>query len=69
MEAYLTRHRIIPGVTGLAQIRGFSGETRELDQMEKRIKYDLEYINNGSLWLDLLILIRTPFCLKKGNAY
>lgn len=69
IEAYLARHRIKPGITGLAQIRGFRGETKELAQMEKRVKYDLEYINNWSLWLDLSILARTPFSLKSDNAY
>ncbi|MEW8025775.1 MAG: undecaprenyl-phosphate glucose phosphotransferase [Candidatus Thiodiazotropha sp.] len=69
IEAYLARHRIKPGITGLAQIRGFRGETKELEQMEKRVKYDLEYINNWSLWLDLSILLRTPFTLKSDNAY
>jgi putative colanic acid biosynthesis UDP-glucose lipid carrier transferase len=69
IEAYLARHRIKPGITGLAQIRGFRGETKELDQMEKRVKYDLEYINNWSLWLDLSILVRTFFALKSDKAY
>jgi putative colanic acid biosynthesis UDP-glucose lipid carrier transferase len=69
IEAYLARHRIKPGITGLAQIRGLRGETKELAQMEKRVKYDLEYINNWSLWLDLSILVRTPFTLKNSNAY
>ncbi|MES9830703.1 MAG: undecaprenyl-phosphate glucose phosphotransferase [Candidatus Thiodiazotropha sp. DIVDIV] len=69
IEAYLARHRIKPGITGLAQIRGFRGETKELEQMEKRVKYDLEYINNWSLWLDLSILARTPFSLKSDNAF
>ncbi|MCU7944237.1 MAG: undecaprenyl-phosphate glucose phosphotransferase, partial [Candidatus Thiodiazotropha sp. (ex Cardiolucina cf. quadrata)] len=69
IEAYLARHRIKPGITGLAQIRGFRGETKNLKQMEKRVKYDLEYINNWSLWLDLSILLRTPFTLKSDSAY
>ncbi|MCU7867938.1 MAG: undecaprenyl-phosphate glucose phosphotransferase [Candidatus Thiodiazotropha sp. (ex Lucinoma borealis)] len=67
--AYLARHRIKPGITGLAQIRGFRGETKELEQMEKRVKYDLEYINSWSLWLDISILVRTIFSLKNENAY
>ncbi|MES9859379.1 MAG: undecaprenyl-phosphate glucose phosphotransferase [Candidatus Thiodiazotropha sp. LLP2] len=67
--AYMARHRIKPGMTGLAQIRGCRGETKELEQMEKRVKYDLEYINSWSLWLDLSILIRTPFTLKSDKAY
>ncbi|MES9971388.1 MAG: undecaprenyl-phosphate glucose phosphotransferase [Candidatus Thiodiazotropha sp.] len=69
IEAYLARHRIKPGITGLAQIRGFRGETKDLEQMETRVKYDLEYINNWSLWLDLSILVRTVFVLKNENAY
>ncbi|ODB92819.1 undecaprenyl-phosphate glucose phosphotransferase [Candidatus Thiodiazotropha endoloripes] len=69
IEAYLARHRIKPGITGLAQIRGYRGETKELEQMEKRVKYDLEYINNWSLWLDISILARTPFSLRSGNVY
>ncbi|MCU7806221.1 MAG: sugar transferase, partial [Candidatus Thiodiazotropha sp. (ex Lucinoma borealis)] len=67
--AYLARHRIKPGITGLAQIRGYRGETKELEQMEKRVKYDLEYINSWSLWLDISILVRTIFSLKNENAY
>jgi putative colanic acid biosynthesis UDP-glucose lipid carrier transferase len=67
--AYLARHRIKPGITGLAQIRGYRGETKELEQMQNRVKYDLEYINNWSLWLDLTILVRTLFALKSENAY
>ncbi|WP_316365171.1 undecaprenyl-phosphate glucose phosphotransferase [Candidatus Thiodiazotropha sp. CDECU1] len=69
IEAYLARHRIKPGITGLAQIRGLRGETKDLKQMETRVKYDLEYINNWSLWLDLSILVRTVFALKSKNAY
>jgi putative colanic acid biosynthesis UDP-glucose lipid carrier transferase len=67
--AYLARHRIKPGMTGLAQIRGYRGETKELADMEKRVQYDLEYINNWSLWLDFSILVRTLFSLKSDKAY
>ena len=66
---YLTRHRIKPGITGLAQVRGFRGETRELSQMEKRVQSDLEYINNWSIALDLSIMVRTFFSLFGRNAY
>ncbi|MET0065950.1 MAG: undecaprenyl-phosphate glucose phosphotransferase [Candidatus Thiodiazotropha sp.] len=69
IEAYMARHRIKPGMTGLAQIRGYRGETKELSQMEKRVQYDLEYINNWSIWLDLTILARTIITLKNDNAY
>jgi putative colanic acid biosysnthesis UDP-glucose lipid carrier transferase len=40
-----------------------------LEQMRMRVQYDLEYINNWSIWLDLSILVRTPFCLKGDKAY
>lgn len=66
---YLTRHRIKPGITGLAQVRGFRGETKELSQMEQRVQCDLEYINNWSIALDLSIMVRTLFTLFGRNAY
>ncbi|MCP4288831.1 MAG: undecaprenyl-phosphate glucose phosphotransferase [Gammaproteobacteria bacterium] len=66
---YLARHRIKPGITGLAQIRGYRGETRELSQMEKRVQSDLEYINNWSISLDMSIMVRTLFALFGKNAY
>jgi len=69
IDAYLARHRIKPGITGLAQVRGFRGETAELEAMEMRVRYDMEYINNWSLWLDLTILVRTAFTLFGKNAY
>ena len=59
IEAYLARHRIKPGITGLAQVRGYRGETRNLTEMIKRVESDLEYINNWSIWLDIKILVRT----------
>jgi putative colanic acid biosynthesis UDP-glucose lipid carrier transferase len=69
ITAYLARHRIKPGLTGLAQVRGYRGETKELDQMTKRIQSDLEYINNWSLSLDIAIMLRTVFTLLGKNAY
>lgn len=69
ITAYLARHRIKPGITGLAQVRGYRGETKELHQMEKRVEYDLEYINNWSLWRDLTIMAKTAFSLFGKNAY
>jgi len=67
--AYLTRHRIKPGITGLAQVRGYRGETQDLDLMIKRVRSDIEYINNWSLSLDLLILLRTSLVFFRSNAY
>ena len=67
---YMLRHKIKPGITGLAQIKGFRGETDTLDKMEGRVRYDLHYIRNWSLWLDIKIIFLTVF---KGfvhkNAY
>ena len=69
VNAYLARHRIKPGMTGLAQIRGHRGETDSLEKMQMRVESDLEYINNWSPWLDLKILMLTPFALFSRNAY
>lgn len=66
---YFARHNIKPGITGLAQVRGFRGETKDIEQMMQRIESDIEYINNWSLWLDLTILIRTTSALTGKNAY
>ncbi len=69
VKEYLARHRIKPGMTGLAQINGFRGETETLEAMEQRVELDLEYIKNWSFSLDLKILIKTPLALVSKNAY
>ncbi|WP_339074562.1 undecaprenyl-phosphate glucose phosphotransferase [Teredinibacter turnerae] len=69
VKQYLARHRIKPGMTGLAQVNGHRGETETVEAMEKRVRYDLEYIKNWSLSLDLKILFKTPFVLFSKNAY
>jgi putative colanic acid biosynthesis UDP-glucose lipid carrier transferase len=56
---YMQRHTVKPGITGLAQIRGFRGETNKPQDMEKRIQCDLEYIRNWSISLDIKILLLT----------
>ncbi|HAT1577285.1 TPA: undecaprenyl-phosphate glucose phosphotransferase [Raoultella ornithinolytica] len=61
VDNYMIRHKVKPGITGLAQISGFRGETDTLDKMEKRIHYDLEYIQSWSLFLDLKIIFLTFF--------
>ena len=70
VESYMKRHKVKPGITGWAQVNGLRGETDTLDKMEKRVRYDLWYIDNWSLWLDLKIIFLTIF---KGfinrNAY
>ncbi|WP_439862023.1 undecaprenyl-phosphate glucose phosphotransferase [Pseudomonas sp. MBLB4136] len=69
IDAYMARHRIKPGITGLAQISGCRGETETLDKMAKRVELDLAYINNWSVWLDIKILIKTPFTLLSKDVY
>jgi len=69
ISAYMTRHRILPGITGLAQANGCRGETETLDKMEKRVEYDLAYINNWSIWLDIRIILKTMTNLWSKNVY
>lgn len=70
VPGYAKRHKVKPGITGWAQVNGFRGETDTLDKMEKRVEYDLFYVEHMSLWLDLKIIAATVF---KGfihkNAY
>lgn len=56
VESYMKRHKVKPGITGWAQVNGFRGETDTVEKMSKRVEYDLWYINNWSLWLDLRII-------------
>ena len=70
IDDYLVRHKIRPGITGWAQVNGARGETRTLEDMERRIAYDLEYVDNWSVWFDIKILLRTAvFFLFHRNAY
>jgi putative colanic acid biosynthesis UDP-glucose lipid carrier transferase len=66
---YFARHNIKPGITGLAQVRGFRGETQQIEKMIMRVESDIEYINHWSLWLDLSILVRTLKAFTGSNAY
>lgn len=58
---YLQRFRIKPGITGWAQVNGWRGETSAIEDMEKRIEHDLEYIQNWDIWLDFKIIIMTLY--------
>ena len=69
IHAYMARHRIKPGITGLAQISGCRGETDTIEKMQKRVEIDLDYINNWSLWLDIKIMIKTPLTLISKDIY
>jgi len=63
IDDYLGRHRVQPGITGWAQVNGLRGETDTLDKMRKRVDYDLSYINNWSIALDLKIIVMTAISI------
>lgn len=70
ITAYMQRHKVKPGITGWAQIHGWRGETETLDKMEKRVEYDLYYIDHWSLLLDFKIIFLTLFQgFVNKNAY
>jgi putative colanic acid biosynthesis UDP-glucose lipid carrier transferase len=70
VEGYMLRHKVKPGITGLAQVNGWRGETDTPEKMEKRVEFDLQYIRQWSLWLDIKILLRTAWVVILGqNAY
>jgi putative colanic acid biosynthesis UDP-glucose lipid carrier transferase len=70
IRGYMIRHKVRPGITGLAQVNGYRGETDTVEKMKARIEYDLAYLRNWSLLLDLQILLKTVVVvLRKQNAY
>ncbi|MET0535907.1 MAG: undecaprenyl-phosphate glucose phosphotransferase [Steroidobacter sp.] len=70
IKGYMVRHKVPPGITGLAQIKGFRGATPRLQDMQRRVHFDLEYLRHWSLWLDLKILFLTvPKLFKSDTAY
>jgi putative colanic acid biosynthesis UDP-glucose lipid carrier transferase len=70
IKGYMVRHKVLPGITGLAQVSGCRGETTTLDAMQARIEYDLEYLRSWSIKLDLVILFRTAVQLfRDDKAY
>ncbi|MGP9799110.1 undecaprenyl-phosphate glucose phosphotransferase [Halomonas sp. 86] len=70
VESYMRRHKVKPGITGWAQVNGLRGETDTLEKMQRRVEYDLWYIDNWSIWLDLKIICMTIFKgFKHKNAY
>lgn len=66
---YAFRHHVKPGITGWAQVNGYRGETRTLELMQKRVDYDLWYINNWSVWLDVRIVMGTITATFTQSAY
>ena len=70
IPGYMLRHRVKPGLTGWAQVHGWRGPTDRIEQIERRVQFDLWYIRNWSLWLDLWIIARTALCgFADDNAY
>ena len=70
VERYAARHRVKPGITGWAQVNGWRGETDTEEKIHKRVEYDLDYIANWSIWLDLKILFMTVTAvIADDNAY
>ena len=70
VSGYMLRHKVRPGITGLAQVNGLRGETRDVDRMSQRVRYDLEYLKSWSLGLDIRILIKTArIVLTDRSAY
>lgn len=69
IPGYMQRHSFKPGMTGLAQVEGWRGETAELEAMARRVEADLRYQRDWSLGMDLRILLRTLFHLRSSKAY
>jgi putative colanic acid biosynthesis UDP-glucose lipid carrier transferase len=69
ISKYVYRHHMKPGLTGWAQANGFRGETPTIDLMEKRVEYDVWYVSNWSIWLDIRIIFRTAVALMYQEAY
>jgi putative colanic acid biosynthesis UDP-glucose lipid carrier transferase len=67
IKGYMIRHKVLPGMTGLAQVSGCRGETRTLQEMQARIEYDLDYLRHWSPMLDLQIIARTAWLLLKDK--
>jgi putative colanic acid biosynthesis UDP-glucose lipid carrier transferase len=67
ITGYMQRHKVRPGLTGWAQVNGQRGETDSVAKMQARIDYDLHYLRNWSLRLDLYIIVRTAWIVLRGD--
>ncbi|WP_300320255.1 undecaprenyl-phosphate glucose phosphotransferase [Accumulibacter sp.] len=68
IKGYMIRHKVKPGVTGWAQVNGYRGETDSLDKMQSRVNYDLDYLRNWTLRLDLHIILKTVLVVLRDQA-
>jgi len=68
IKGYMLRHKVRPGITGWAQVNGFRGETETIDKMEARVRYDIDYIRNWSLLMDIRIVMRTAALICRDPA-
>jgi putative colanic acid biosynthesis UDP-glucose lipid carrier transferase len=70
IRGYMLRHKIKPGITGLAQVNGCRGETETVEKMQRRVQWDHQYIRSWSLWLDIKILLKTlAVAWRQPEAY
>ena len=71
IDCYSARHMVKPGITGLAQVMGYRGEVKNRYMAQKRLDYDLYYIKNWSLWLDMKIIFKSIHIIlfKRDNAF
>ena len=67
ISGYMIRHKVRPGITGWAQVNGLRGETDTVEKMSARVKFDIDYLNNWSPWLDLKILLRTVMLVVRDD--
>lgn len=67
INQFMVRQFMKPGISGWAQVNGFRGETKRLEDMEKRVEHDLWYMENWSIWLDVRIIFLTIYQVFKGD--
>ncbi len=68
IKGYMIRHKVLPGITGWAQVNGCRGETKQVEQMEARVRFDLDYLRHWTIWLDFKIILRTVGLIFNDSA-
>ena len=66
VDGYMLRHLVKPGITGLAQVNGFRGEVKQLEDIQKRVEFDIEYIRNWTFLMDLILILKTILITLKS---